>query len=57
MKREILLIVAVLAALAACGKAPQVEESARAPGYQSDAWPDQLRERTLRQDESRRVYQ
>ena len=42
--------------LAACTEEPQRLDAPQGPGYASDAWPDQLRERTLRQNESGRIY-
>ncbi|MGQ0547166.1 MAG: hypothetical protein ACT4P3_17840 [Betaproteobacteria bacterium] len=41
---------------AACTEAPQQITAAPQPGYETDAWPDQLRGRTLRQGESGRIY-
>ncbi len=52
---RLFLILAVLA-LAACAPVAQRMKSAEAPGYASDAWPDQLRARTQRQNESGRIY-
>lgn len=43
-------------ALVACGEAPQRLVSAKAPGYRTDAWNDQLRSRTLHQGERERIY-
>ena len=51
-----LVVSAALSGLAACSEEPQVLDTAERPGYASDAWPDQLRERTLRQNESGRIY-
>lgn len=53
---KILAVLAALLALAGCDQAPQVLEAAENPGYQTDAWPDQQRARTLRQGESGRIY-
>ena len=50
------VVSAAFSGLAACNEEPQVLDTAQAPGYASDAWPDQLRERTLRQNESGRIY-
>ena len=52
----LLALFAGLHGLAACTQEPQRLDAARAPGYAIDAWPDQLRERTLRQNESGRIY-
>lgn len=49
------LLLAVLGA-AGCDEMPQRLASAEQPGYQTDAWRDQHRERTLRQNESGRIY-
>ena len=51
------IAVAAALLLAACAEEPQQLVAAERPGYRTDAWPDQSRERTLRQDESRRIYQ
>ena len=51
-----LVVCAAFLGLAACTEEPQRLDAAKAPGYASDAWPDQLRERTLRQNESGRIY-
>lgn len=56
MNRILLLWIAAALALGACGQEPQQLESAAQPGYRTDAWPDQERERTLRQSESTRTY-
>ena len=53
MKRANLLAVGLIGLLAACSEPPLATP---APGYENDAWPDQMRGRTLRQDESRRIY-
>lgn len=45
-----------LPGLAACTPEPQRLDAAEGPGYATDAWRDQLRERTLRQNESGRIY-
>jgi hypothetical protein len=59
MRTAIAVAVAVVAALllGACAEEPQRLASAEKPGYRTDAWPDQSRQRTLRQDEARRIYQ
>jgi hypothetical protein len=49
------LLLAVLAA-GGCNEKPQRLASAEKPGYQTDAWEDQHRGRTLRQSESGRIY-
>lgn len=43
-------------ALGACTEEPQRLDAAEPPGYRTDAWEDQQRERTLRQSESTRIY-
>jgi hypothetical protein len=53
---RILAITLTAFVLSACGEAPQRLASAAEPGYQTDSWPDQLRDRTLRQGESGRIY-
>jgi hypothetical protein len=42
--------------VAACSEEPQRLASARKPGFETDAWQDQLRERTLNQSELNRIY-
>jgi len=42
-----------LAALAGCAEKPQTLPEARAPGYQTDRWADQLRSRTQGQTDYR----
>lgn len=57
--RTIVIIVAaalVAAGLGGCAEEPQRLVSADEAGYSTDGWDDQLRERTLRQGESRRIY-
>ncbi|HEX2198285.1 MAG TPA: hypothetical protein VHG88_06670 [Burkholderiales bacterium] len=54
MRRAWLLALGL--ALMACSEEPQRLDGAERPGYASDAWPEQLRERTLRQNESGRIY-
>lgn len=55
MKHWLAWILAVLA-LGACTEEPQRLDAADRPGYRSDDWRDQQRERTLRQSESTRIY-
>ncbi|HEX6267850.1 MAG TPA: hypothetical protein VFZ81_13265 [Burkholderiales bacterium] len=43
-------------ALIACTEEPQQLDAADRPGYRTDDWQDQQRERTLRQSESTRIY-
>jgi hypothetical protein len=45
-----------LLVLASCNEPPQRLASADEPGYRTDSWADQQRERTLRQSESTRIY-
>ena len=52
-----LLIVAALAALAACGEKPQRLEQSSERAAASDQRHDERRQRTLRQGESDRIYQ
>ena len=54
MKSVLALLALGLAA--GCTEEPQRLASAERPGYQTDAWPDQLRSRTLRQGEAGRIY-
>jgi hypothetical protein len=53
--KQLLLAAAAALALAACGEEPQLLEAAGAPGFRTDAWDDQLRERTLAQNEAGRI--
>ena len=54
--RALLILFSVLLGLAACTEEPQRLGAVQQPGYASDAWSDQLRGRTLRQNESSRIY-
>jgi hypothetical protein len=51
-----LLMVLALAVAAGCSEEPQHLAASAERGFSTDAWDDQLRERTLRQGESRRIY-
>jgi hypothetical protein len=53
--RTIALVVALLF-IGGCTEEPQELVAAGNPGFQTDSWNDQLRERTLRQGEPRRIY-
>lgn len=46
----------VAGALGGCSEEPQELAAADEAGFKTDSWADQLRERTLRQGESRRIY-
>lgn len=46
----------IAGALGGCTEEPQQLAAAGKPGFKTDSWADQLRERTLRQGESRRIY-
>ena len=39
-----------------CSEEPQHLAASSEHGFATDAWDDQLRERTLRQGEARRIY-
>lgn len=54
---RILLAVLLAAALPACSEDPQRLAAAGKPGYVTDDWPEQLRQRTQRQHEVGRIYQ
>jgi hypothetical protein len=54
--RTATLILACLALAVACGEDPQRLDAAKAPGYRTDGWNSQLRERTLHQGEAERIY-
>jgi hypothetical protein len=57
--RTIVIIVALLpaaAGLGGCAEEPQRLAAAEAPGFRTDSWDEQLRERTLHQGEARRIY-
>jgi hypothetical protein len=53
---KLLALLLVAAAASACNEPPQRLEAAAEPGYRTDDWNDQERQRTLRQDESARIY-
>jgi hypothetical protein len=53
--RAIVLVVALLL-IGGCTEEPQHLAAAGKPGFQTDSWNDQLRNRTLRQGEARRIY-
>lgn len=54
---RILVAALVAATLPACGEHSQRLAAAEKPGYVTDGWRDQLRQRTQRQHESGRIYQ
>ena len=58
--RAIILIFAAAAlgptGVGGCAEQPQSLASAGQPGFKTDSWDEQHRERTLRQGESRRIY-
>ena len=49
-------MVLALAVAAGCSEEPQHLAASAERASTTDAWDDQLRERTLRQGESRRIY-
>jgi hypothetical protein len=51
------VLLVLSAGLSACSEQPQRLESAAEPGYRTDEWRDQLRRRTMNQNESTRIGQ
>jgi hypothetical protein len=55
MRKHALLALTLLL-LAGCGEKPQTLSASQQPGFRTDAWHQQLRERTESQSEAERIY-
>jgi hypothetical protein len=54
MRMSLIALAALL--IGGCSEERQHLAASGKPGFATDAWDDQLRERTLRQGEARRIY-
>ena len=54
--RAIVIVLLLASGAGGCAEDSQELAAAEHPGFSTDAWDDQMRERTLRQGEARRIY-